>query len=117
MVYQPLAMVESNEMVPCPMPSEFPRLAALKLPARPAEPKPESTSSTIWHQEGIRQWSLTDRQSGIVMNIPTEHFMMVKFTFANGKSKQIKVALTPEDAQYNRETQFLIPGKQVNNWY
>ncbi len=104
-------------MIPCPMPSEFPRLAALKLPARPAEPKPESTSSTIWHQEGIRQWSLTDRQTGVIVNIPTVPFLLVKFTFPNWKSKQLKVALDPADAARNRETQFLIPGKQVNNVY
>ncbi len=81
MSYHQLVMVEGKDMIPVPVPDVFHRVATQKLPECPAEPGKQATDSSIWFQEGIRQWSLFDRQSGMVMEVPSEHFMMVRFTF------------------------------------
>ncbi len=117
MSYHPLVMVEGKDMIPVPVPDVFYRVADQKLPECPAEPRKQATDSSIWLQEGIRQRSLFDRQSGMVKGVPSEHFVMVRFTFPNGKTKRLKVALSPADMEYQRQSNFLYKGKIVHNCF
>ena len=68
-MHLPLTKPTSREMIPAPMPRDFPELASRLLLERPDQPKPEATKSSIYLQEGIRRWSLFDRQVGVVTDV------------------------------------------------
>ncbi len=68
-MYLPLTKPTSREMIPAPMPRDYPELANRLLPDRPEQPKPEATKSAVDLQEGIRSWSLFDRHAGLITEV------------------------------------------------